>query len=114
MYKTIALTLCGLLCACGDSPDSTSERKQLTPPNDITLGDGDNYGSVCDRQDTQQITVDGQTYVFNVPTLCNSYLGIDKGDPPPDRVRTWDDRTEDNFDAPHVDVSSQNSTPNQR
>ena len=113
MYKAIALTLSVLLCACGDSPDVASKSKQLASPNGITLGDSESYGNACDRRDIQQITVDGQTYVFNVPTLCNPYLGIDKGDPPPDRTRTWDNR-EDNFDAPHVDVSSQNSTPNQR
>lgn len=113
MNKVLALVISGLLCACGGSPDETGSSLKQSPSSDsISLDDGSNYGSPCDRRDTQQITVDGHTYVIDVPTLCNPYLGIDKGDPPPDRWQPWDDK--ENFYAPHANPGSQSSPANQR
>ncbi len=44
----------------------------------------------CNAHTTHTTVIDGVTFTFELPVPCNIDLGVDKGDPPPERDSVHD------------------------
>src|SRR5512135_672871 len=93
MKKLLTFAFLAMFGCGGSSPQDPTTNTSTGPGGDITLpNNGSEYSSPCDMPTYQKLVVDGQTVVVEVPTLCNSQWGPDRGDPGPDRgdPNPWD------------------------
>lgn len=94
--KLSLLLICIGLVACGSDPQ-TETKNQSESPNYSNEGyysssGGNSIGGPCNQVTFVTTIVNGVPHTVAQPTLCTNRLGIDKGDPGPDRgdPNPWD------------------------